>query len=518
MRKLWLGPLALAIATAASPSRAAEAPVVQVSQGDVAGSMIDGYAVFRGIPYAAPPVGPLRWRAPQPVAAWEGVRPATGFGPMCAQPDPKNGTLKGQEDCLTVNVWTPDTKPAAKRPVMVWIHGGAFFVGNGAQWLDQGISALSKEGVVLVSFNYRLGRFGFFAHPALTKEHPEEGTGNFWLMDQIAALKWVRENIGAFGGDPNNVTIFGVSAGGTSVNALVASPEARGLFEKAIAMSGGSLFNATKSLADAEQVGEQVAERAGATGPDAIGKLRSMSAAQIIANEKGPPAYGAIIDGMVLTDALPASFSKGNIADVAYMAGSTSNEFVIFGMMGFTGKTLEDRFGVDMAAARKVYEADGALDEDALVSQVGTDFIFTAGAQGLAAMAARNGHDAYTYELSYVASPWRGKIAGVPHGGDQMYLFGLDYRPEGDRMAGTYDPAPSEKDRQVAAAMRGYWVNFARTGDPNGPGLPAWGKHAPPAPETLVIGDDIRSVPDFRKDRLQLWFDKWQAETGLTVE
>ncbi len=494
--------------------------VVRTENGPVQGSLQDGMAAFKGIPFAAPPVGALRWRPPQPMTKWTEPRDATKFGAMCAQPTLPSGPTKGSEDCLTINVWSPDGATTGKRPVMVWIYGGAFVVGSSKGMLDQGQTELSKRGVVLVSFNYRVGRFGFFAHPGLARQHPDEPVANYWLMDQIAALKWVKANISAFGGDPGNVTIFGVSAGGTSVNALVASPEARGLFHKAISMSGGGLFNASTPLADAEKVGLQVAARAGATGdgPDAVDKLRAMTAEQVLANEQGPPAYGAMVDGKLLPDALPVLFARGDVAPVPYMAGTASDEFSIFGMMGFTGATLKERFGVDVAAARPAYEAGRKLSDAELVSQIGTDFIFTAGAHGLASMVARTGQPAYTYRLAYLAGEFRGKIKGVPHGGDGMYVFGLDYKPEVVFAPGTWAAAPTEKDRRISALMADYWTNFARTGDPNGAGLPVWGPFKRPAPQTLVFDDDTASVPDFRKSQLGLWFRMWERQTGLRVE
>lgn len=494
--------------------------VVQTTDGPVQGSLQDGMAAFKGIPFAAPPVGALRWRPPQPATPWTEPRDATRFGAACAQPTLPSGPAKGSEDCLTINVWSPDGTTSGKRPVMVWIYGGAFVVGSSKGMLDQGKTELSKRGVVLVSFNYRVGRFGFFAHPGLARRHSDEPVANYWLMDQIAALKWVKANIAAFGGDPDNVTIFGVSAGGTSVNALVASPEARGLFHKAISMSGGGLFNASTPLADAEKVGLQVAERAGAAGdgPEAIDTLRAMTADQILANEQGPPAYGAMVDGKLLTDALPASFAKGDIAPVPYMAGTTSDEFSIFGMMGFTGATLKERFGVDVDAARPAYEASGTLSDAELVSQIGTDFIFTAGAHGLAGMVVRTGQPAYTYRLAYLADEFRGKIKGVPHGGDGMYVFGLDYKPEVVFAAGTWAAQPTEKDRGISALMADYWTNFARTGDPNGIGIPGWGLNSSPAPETIIVDDNPASAPNFRKAQLKLWFDMWERQNGLTVD
>lgn len=494
--------------------------VVQTKDGPVTGSLQDGMAAFKGIPFAAPPVGALRWRPPQRVTPWTEPRDAATFGAMCAQPTLPSGPAKGSEDCLTINVWSPDGTTSGKRPVMVWIYGGAFVVGSSDKSLDQGKTELSKRGVVLVSFNYRVGRFGFFAHPGLAKQHPDEPVANYWLMDQIAALEWVKANIAAFGGDPDNVTIFGISAGGTSVNALVASPKARGLFAKAISMSGGGLFNASTPLADAEQAGLAVAARAGAAGdgPDAVDTLRAMTAEQILANEQGPPAYGAVVDGTLLTDALPALFARGEIAPVPYMAGTASDEFSIFGMMGFTGETLKQRFGVDVAAARPAYESGGKLSDAELVSQIGTDFIFTAGAHGLASMVARTGQPAYTYRLAYLADEFRGKIKGVPHGGDGMYVFGLDYKPEMVFAPGTHAAHPTDKDRRISALMADYWTNFAKTGNPNGPGLPAWGLAKQPTPETLVIEDTTASVPDFRKAQLGLWFGMWEKQTGLKVE
>ncbi|MEN3976723.1 carboxylesterase family protein [Emcibacter sp. SYSU 3D8] len=512
---VMIGALALGLPGAAATEATL---VVHTASGPVRGALQDGMAAFKGIPFAAPPVGTLRWRPPQPITPWTGVRDATEFGAMCAQPTLPSGPARGSEDCLSINVWTPDGKTVGKRPVMVWIYGGAFVVGSSAQLLDQGATELSKRGVVLVSFNYRVGRFGFFAHPDMAKAHPGEPGANYWLMDQIAALKWVKANISAFGGDPDNVTIFGVSAGGTSVNALVASPAARGLFHKAISQSGGGLFNSSMPLAQARRAGMAIAARAGVAGPGSLDRLRAMSTAQILANEQGPPEFLPVVDGMLLTDTLPAMFAKGHIAPVPFLAGTNSNEFSVFGLMGFTGETLGKRFGVNIETAKPVYNEQGALSDNQLVSQIGTDFIFTAGSMGLASMAAKAGNPAYTYRLAYIADEFRPALKGVPHAGDQMYVFGLDYKPEVIFSPGTSASSPSDKDRRISAMMADYWTNFARTGDPNGKGLPVWGMFKPPAPMTLVIDDETASVPDFRKAQLSLWYRMWERQSGLTVE
>lgn len=520
-RPALFGLLAAAIIGYGTPANAA--PEIALVEGRITGTIIDGYEAYRGIPYAAPPVGALRWRPPQPVKPWDRVLDAGDFGPVCPQPVMPGAAADGprmDEDCLTLNVWSPPESAGRRLPVMVQIHGGAYFLGSSRKPLDQGITGLSSRGVVLVSMNYRLGRLGFFAHPASATEHPDEPTANYWLMDQIAALEWVKRNIARFGGDPDNVTIFGVSAGGTSVNALVASPRARGLFAKAIVQSGGGLFNASTALADAQKVGLEVAARADAPGEDpaALAKLRSLTAEQILANEQGPPAYGPVVDGTVLTAPIAESFAKGDIARVPYLSGSTSDEFSVFGLMGFTGETLKERFGIRLDAVRPAYESGGRLSDDELVSQVGTDFIFTAGAHGLATMAARAGAPVYVYRLDYVGDEWRGTLTGVPHAGDQMYVFGVDYKPENRASDGTYLAHPSDKDRRTAAMIQTYWTNFARTGDPNGEALPAWPRHEGTHPQTLVIDDDTAAVQDFRKAQLSVWYRMWEEQTGLSIE
>jgi para-nitrobenzyl esterase len=518
----FLGALAASVggsavlAAAAAESHPAGTPQVTLAEGRVRGAAVEDFFVFKGIPYAAPPTGKGRWRAAQPVAHWSDVRDATQFGADCEQPvlpGSKRAPQPKSEDCLTVNVLTPTLDSAKKLPVMVWIHGGAFAFGSGRFPLDMGVPALARRGIVLVTFNYRVGRFGFFAHPALSHEHPDEPVGNYWLTDQIAALQWVQRNIAAFGGDPANVTIFGCSAGGSSVNSLVASSAARGLFEKAIAESGGGLFNATRPLAKAQEEARAVARHAGADGDSQAGldQLRALSPQQILANEQGPPDYGAIIDGRLLTDALPVAFAKGEINPVSYLAGSTTDEASVFGLMGFDAAVLERRFGIRLADVRPVYDPEGKMDEATLLRQVQTDFIFTAGSGALAALAAKNGRPAYVYQFGYIREAERGTLSGVPHGGEVPYLFGA-------LPAEFAAPAPwSAADRATATLLESYWTQFAKTGDPNGEGLPHWPRYQLPSPATLVIGDQPAAVPDFRKARLAVWYDKWRGQTGLTI-
>jgi para-nitrobenzyl esterase len=490
-------------------SAAAARPEVVTTDGTVRGTLIDGFDMFRGIPYAAPPLGPLRWRAAQKSQPWKGVRDATDFGADCEQPANQPGMPAPpsmNEDCLTINVLTPSTGRSKKLPVMVWIHGGAYFVGSGRFPLDVPALNLARQGVVLVTLNYRLGRFGFFAHPALANEHPGETVGNYFLSDQIAALQWVQKNIAQFGGDPANVTIFGCSAGGSSVNLLIAARQARGLFARGIVESGGGLFNASRPLAKAQDEARVVATRAGADGdsPAGLQKLRSMTPQQVLANEQGPPDYGAIVDGVVLTDSLPVLFAKGDINPVSYLAGSTSNEASIFGLMGFDAAVMEKRFDIRVADVRPVYEATSRLPDAELLRQIQTDFIFTAGSGSLATFAAKNGHPAYVYQFAYVDQAHRGKIPGVPHGGEISYLF---------------DVAPTRvpQDEAIATLMQGYWINFAKKGDPNGPGLPNWPLYRTPAPATLVVNDQTAAVPEFRRARLKVWYDEWSKGSGVSI-
>lgn len=327
--------LAIGLLAAGSAAMAAESPVVQTDAGAVRGVALDGgAAAFRGIPYAAPPVGALRWRPTQPVTPWKGVRDATSFGPDCPQPVREGReTAPQSEDCLTLNVITPDLR-GTKLPVLVSIHGGAFFVGSGRELAEKDVSEIVKAGVVLVAPNYRLGRLGFFSHPELSRRSRQRGDAlsNYWLMDQIAALQWVQRNIERFGGDPDNVTIIGCSAGGSSVNALMATPRARGLFARASARSGGGFFNATRPLAVAESQGREFAARIGARDEaQALERLLAMDANAILALESGPPDFGAVVDGELLPEPTSVSFASGRIARVPYMVGSTSDEASGFG-------------------------------------------------------------------------------------------------------------------------------------------------------------------------------------------
>ena len=496
----------LAAAALAAPAIAQHTdPVVATDHGRIRGEAIGPGAAFRGIPFAAPPVGRLRWREAQPLKPWRGERVARTFGANCIQPP--TAATAGQpqsEDCLTLTVVTPDRK-ARGLPVLVSFHGGAFFVGSGRYIADQNLSPIVRRGVVLVSPNYRVGRMGFFAHPALNAE-AGRGTGNFWLSDQIEALRWVKRNIARFGGDPAKVTILGCSAGGSSVNALMASPVARGLFARAASHSGGGFFNATRPMADALVQGAAFAERAGVkdTGGAGLARLRALTPAQVLAADPGPPNFGAIIDGYLLRRQISVSFASGEQAHVPFIAGSTSNEASVFGMMGFDAQVLRDRFGIDFGKMHATYQQDGPLGDAELLRRVQTDFLFTSAAQGMAGLAARAA-PAWSYYFDYVPPERRGDMPGAPHCADMPHTFGL--------------AAPtSEADRQIDALLQGYTYNFIATGDPNGRGLPTWPRVLPGRPAPLRIGDTAQADRNFKPAELTYWFAKWQAESGLSVQ
>jgi para-nitrobenzyl esterase len=392
-------------------------------------------------------------------------------------------------------------------PVLVVIHGGAFFVGSGRAVLEPLPIELIDRGMVLVAPNYRIGRLGFFAHPAQQTDGQNGAVGNYWLMDQVAALKWVQQNIGRFGGDPGNVTILGCSAGGSSVNALMASPAARGLFHKASARSGGGLFNATRSRAVAERLTEEFAARAGASGTDssAMEELRSLSAPRVLAGDTGPPDFGAIVDGVMLTQPTSLTFARGDVAPVPYMAGSTSNEASVFGLMGFNREVLRDRFGIDLEQVRPAYRRAASLTDPELLRQVQTDFIFTSAAVALSRFAARAGLPAFGYYFDYVPPERRELQPGANHCADMKYLFGA-----------VQDG--SESENEIARLLQRYLINFMSAGDPNGSGLPSWPRAKEKHSEMLILGEETRAVDDFRRSQLKVWLDKWHVETGAALE
>lgn len=490
---------------AAAALLTAAGPVVTTDTGAVRGEALEQGAAWRGIPYALPPVGALRWREAQPVRAWPGVRDATRFGFDCPQKQEGNRPVHAQsEDCLTLNVITPDR--AAKRlPVLFSIHGGAYAFGSGRYMAEAGLSPLVRGGVILVSPNYRVGRFGFFAHPALVAE-AGHGTGNFWLSDQLRALEWTRRNIARFGGDPDNITILGCSAGGSSVNALMAAPAARGLFAKASAHSGGGFFNATRPLARAEAEGAAFATRAGVadTGAAGLAALRRLSIAQVLAADPGPPAFGAIVDGRLVPDAISAIFARGEQAHVPFIAGSTSNEASVFGLMGFDAATLKRLFGIDLDSWRPRYETAGPLSDAELIRRVQTDFIFTSAALGMAALASYRA-PAWSYHFDFVPPAERASVPGAPHCADMPYLFGT---------AREDDP----RTAAMAQHWRSMWLNFLRSGDPNGQGPSVWPRTRPGTHETLLVEDRMTVVHGIRPAAIAAWHARWQQESGVSIQ
>ena len=469
--------LGLCLAAAPLFAYAASAPSegspvsVAVEGGRLDGRLKDEVKAFRGVPYAAAPVGPLRWRPPQPAPAWTATREAIQFGSDCLQHplprfiDPGSGQPQS-EDCLYLNVWTPAGGGA--HPVMVWIHGGGFTIGSGAMANSDG-AALARKGVTVVTLNYRLGRFGFFAHPALTADHPDEPTGNYALMDQIAALTWVKRNIAAFGGDPSNVTLFGESAGGGSVLALMSSPAARGLFHKAIVESGGgrdALPTLDRASADAPAgyaAGQGFAAKAGLKAPDAA-VLRALSADKVLGdlgfmnNRKRDDYAGEMIDGNILTGNPAVIFARGEEAPVPLIIGFNSSE--LGGAKAFMGGAVKEaaaRFGDKEPALRKLYDPEGG--GDGLATNLLSDLIFVEPARLLARAHAKAGHRTWLYQFSYVAEAKRAKEPGAGHATEIAYVF--------DTIAAT-NPKATAADRAAAGLTSGYWTSFAARGAPSG--------------------------------------------------
>jgi para-nitrobenzyl esterase len=478
---LLLGGLALTAAPAS-------AQTVKTKSGDVAGVTKEGVASWKGIPFAAPPVGDLRWRAPQPVKPWTGLKLAKDIGPACLQPERGDGGGAGappsqSEDCLNLNVFAP--AGAKNLPVMVWIHGGAFRLGYGGAPLYDG-AELAKQGVILVTVNYRLGLLGFYAHPALTAEaRPGDPLGNYGLMDQVAALKWVQENIAAFGGDPKNVTAFGESAGGSSMIYLLANPGAKGLFAKAIVESGGGLQRPI-ALVENETRGVASAANIGLAANAAAADLRAKPAQDWIKAQgglQGGLGFGPFIDGRFVTEAPWEAFRAGRAHDVPLLIGANSNEASVLSTLGVATGALALAVGPRLPELRKVY-GEG-LSEDEFTRQAMGDVVFVAPSRWIAA-AASSGAPSFLYYFSYVAAVRRSAVPGANHGSEIPYVFRTWTNTP--VLARLMTPA----DKAMSNMMSACWVSFAKTGKPSCAPAPDWPAYDPAGDLEMHFGVETK--------------------------
>ncbi len=450
--------------------------------------------IFKGIPFAAPPVGELRWKAPQPVASWSGIKKCDAFGasPMQDSPVPFGPWSEEylipkepiSEDCLYLNVWTGAASPKEKRPVIVWIYGGGFASGGAGVPVYDG-EAMAKKGIIFVSVNYRVGIFGFFAHPELTKESGHDASGNYGLMDQIYGLQWVKKNIAAFGGDPDNVTIAGQSAGSMSVNCLVASPLCKGLFKRAIAESGASFISnpviKTATLKVAEEEGLHFAQTSKA---NSIADLRKIAAADLMKKQWG--MRGPIVDGYVLPQIIAEIFLANMQNDVDLLTGWNEDDGVIFGKTKTADefkKQAEMQFGADAGNFLQLYPA--STDNEAAVSQakLSRDQIF--GIQNYTwanVQAEKNRHKVYLYRFARKL-PATGEYIkfGAFHTGEVAYAY--------DNLKFVHRCPWEPVDHALARIISSYWANFAATGNPNSKGLPEWPAYTSGNNMTMILNE-----------------------------
>ena len=501
-----------AVLSFSSSALAADSLTVKTKTGKVMGKADGNIRAFLGIPYAQPPVGTLRWKPPVPAAKWKGVRQATEFGSHCMQPAIYKDMIFRDpgisEDCLTVNVWTPAANAKAKLPVMVWIFGGGFLAGGTSERRQDG-TTLAKNGVVVVSMNYRLGIFGFFAHPGLTAESPNKASGNYGLMDQTAALKWVRDNIAAFGGDPEKVTLFGESAGSFSVSSQMASPLAKGLFIHAIGESGGAFAGrglAYKPLAEAETQGADFGKTV--LSATTIEQLRAIPAQQLM-EAKAPAGvrFGPDVDGYFLPQSVAELFAAKKQNNVPLIAGWNRDEG------GINAKTTLDTFNAEatkeFAASApdflKAYPA--STDAEAVRAAAdfaGDRFIAFTTWEWLEAAVTDGTQPVYRYRFDWVTPEDEFHPGGTAsyHSSEIPYVFGAlnlltgyKWRPE---------------DYKMSELMQKYWSNFAKTGDPNGEGLPKWPTYNGDSGwQVMHLTPDAAAQPDAHRDRYLFLRQQW---------
>ena len=521
---------AAALLLLAAAATGASAEPVKTTGGLVEGTTIGDseIRIYKSIPFAAPPVGELRWQAPRPASPWQGVRSEREFGPRCLQGKIFDDIVFDSlsEDCLTLNIWTPARTAADKLPVMVWIHGGGFQAGAGAEPRHDG-EAFARKNVVLVTVNYRLGVFGFLAHPELTRESGRHASGNYGLLDQVAALEWVRDNIATFGGDPGNVTIFGESAGSFAVSALMASPLARGLFHKAIGQSGAFFTTergtlAPRRLADAEQAGVKFAAGLGA---ESLAALRAKSGDEVLqAAMKTQPWFSPIVDGYFLPETVQTVFAAGRQAQVPLLAGWNADEIragVVLGPRKPTAQSfVEDtrkRFGEHADAILQSYPA--GTDAEALESAaaLGSDMFIGYATWKWLEMHRETGRATvyrYSFDRKIPVPPGHtvngvaatSRDIGARHAGEIEYVFGALER--------SLPKVPwEEADRRLSDAMTTYWANFARSGNPNGTGVPEWPAYREGG-QVLHLDETIRAAPDTSRPRYEALDAFFQKQPG----
>jgi para-nitrobenzyl esterase len=525
--------LAPASGAALAQGTAASDLVVRTEAGLVRGARDGDVVWFKGVPFAQPPVGDLRWQAPKPVKAWSGVRPADQFGDDCISL-PEVGMYspsraRQSEDCLYLNIWKP-AKVQGRLPVMVWIYGGGFSHGGSSPAIYDG-SALARQGVMLVSINYRVGQLGFFAHPALAKEQAGQPRGNYGFLDQIAAMTWIRKNIAAFGGDPRNVTVFGESAGGFSVHMLLTSPLAQGLIDKAIIESGGgrrTIMNGQRMSEEgpdhhvsAEAKGLAWAQSKGINGdgPEALARLRALPVSQVLDNLAfgGPYYAGPMIDGTIVPYNMMTAYDSGRYAHIPLIIGANSGDMNLNQVK--TKDALFARFGDQAERARAVYDPDGQADVQTVLGEEGADEMMHETARFTARRFTEGHVPAYVYRFGYIPAvdrpgaqpkpPGNGlppqdnlRFGGVPGAAYHGYEIWMVF----DTVAARYGANLTPQDQTVAKMMSGYWTAFARTGDPNGEGRPVWAPYDLKTDPLLVVAPDghAATVPDPWKARLDM--------------
>jgi para-nitrobenzyl esterase len=507
MKCIWALSMIVLTLAATAPAMAQIAQA-DVTGGRIAGTIVEGLSEFKGIPFAAPPVGDLRWKAPQPVKSWPAVRQTTAFGPACMQnPIQANRQAPGislSEDCLYLDVWTPARTSREKLPVIAWIYGGGFTGGMTSAPLYDGAN-FARKGVVFVSISYRVGAFGFLATPELSRESGH-GSGNYGLLDQIAGLKWIRTNIGKLGGDASKVTLLGHSAGGFSVSMLAASALAKGLFRGVICESGANFMPPQASLWGGGSIQTlRMSEAAGQSwlqslGAATLAQARALPAENVeeAQRAKGAPRFWPPLDGYVNTDDQYQLWRQGRFNDTPILVGDVSDEAAGFGVRKIEPSAFEadvrEGYGKEADAILTAYPH--STDEQATRSatQLRSDTTFNWGQYTWARLQASNGkHKAYVY---YFDRPSAANPNGSSHGQEVGYVFG--------NLGIGGRPAPTAQDRAISAEMQRYWVNFATHGDPNGPGLPTWPAFTAASPLVMRIGVNPGPAPLPNQDRLKV--------------